>query len=226
MIPSTTRFSPILSAPLSEQREVKFSSETTTIDVKPLPPNAPPSFSGAVGHFALTTEVKPKTAQVGDPLTVNANISGRGNFDRVNAPALEDDKGWHTYPPSANFKADDDIGISGTKSFELVLTPNEPKKAVPPLIFSYFDPLKESYVTLKGDKMPVLVEGAPLTTYHTGARERGDHAASARRSTPAGAPGAGHSLSAERSRPLGTAFYSGLHGARLLGRAGGARSWA
>jgi len=149
---------------LSEQREVKFSSETSTIDVKPLPPNAPPSFSGAVGHFALTTEVKPKTAQVGDPLTVNANISGRGNFDRVNAPTLENDRGWHTYPPSANFKADDDIGISGTKSFELVLTPNEPKKAVPPLIFSYFDPLKESYVTLKGDKMPVLVEGAPLTT--------------------------------------------------------------
>jgi len=148
----------------SEQREVKFSSETTTIDVKPLPPNAPPSFSGAVGHFALTTEVKPKTAQVGDPLTVNANISGRGNFDRVNAPSLENDKGWHTYPPSANFKADDDIGISGTKSFELVLTPNEAKKAVPPLIFSYFDPLKEGYVTLKGDKMPVLVEGAPLTT--------------------------------------------------------------
>jgi hypothetical protein len=95
---------------------------------------------------------------------VNANISGRGNFDRVNAPTLENDRGWHTYPPSANFKADDDIGISGTKSFELVLTPNEAKKAVPPLIFSYFDPLKEGYVTLKGDKMPVLVEGAPLTT--------------------------------------------------------------
>jgi len=149
---------------LSEQREVKFSSDTITLEVKPLPPNAPPSFSGAVGHFALTTDVKPKNAQVGDPLTVTANISGRGNFDRVNAPSLESDKGWHTYPPSSNFKADDDIGISGTKSFEMVLTPNEPKKAVPPLLFSYFDPLKESYVTLKGDKLPVVVEGAPLTT--------------------------------------------------------------
>ncbi len=149
---------------LSEQREVKFSSDTTTIEVKPLPPNAPPGFSGAVGHFALTTDVKPKNVQVGDPLTVTANISGRGNFDRVTAPALESEKGWHTYPPSSNFKADDDIGISGTKSFEMVLTPNEPKKAVPPLVFSYFDPLKESYVTLKGDKMPVLVEGAPLSS--------------------------------------------------------------
>jgi hypothetical protein len=151
-------------AGMGEQREIKLSSDPTTIEVKPLPTHAPPGFSGAVGHFSLTTEVKPKNAQVGDPLTVTATISGRGNFDRVNAPELENDRGWHTYPPSSNFKADDDIGISGTKSFAMVLTPNEPKKAVPPLIFSYFDPLKETYVTLKGDKLPVLVEGTALSS--------------------------------------------------------------
>jgi hypothetical protein len=63
-------------ASLGEQREVKFSSDTITLEVKPLPPNAPPSFTGAVGHFALTTDVKPKNAQVGDPLTVTATIFG------------------------------------------------------------------------------------------------------------------------------------------------------
>jgi hypothetical protein len=42
-------------AGVGEQREVKFSSETTTIDVKPLPPNAPPTFAGAVGNFSLAT---------------------------------------------------------------------------------------------------------------------------------------------------------------------------
>ena len=149
-----------------EQREVKFSSETTTIEVKPLPAKAPPNFSGAVGNFTLATDVKPKNAQVGDPLTVTASISGRGNFDRVTAPTLENDRGWHTYPPGSNFKADDDIGISGTKTFEVVLTPNEPKKAVPSLLFSYFNPIKESYVTLRGDKLAVVVEGgaAPSAT--------------------------------------------------------------
>lgn len=153
-------------AGMGEQKEMKFSSDTTTLEVKPLPPNAPRGFAGAVGHFNLTTDVKPKTAQIGDPLTVTATISGRGNFDRVNAPTLEDERGWHTYPPGSNFKAEDEIGINGTKTFELVLTPNEPKKAVPPLVFSYFDPLKEQYVTLKGDKLPVVVEGgaAPSAT--------------------------------------------------------------
>src|ERR1051325_12175541 len=95
---------------------------------------------------------------------MTANITGRGNFDRVMAPVLESDRGWHTYPPGSSFKANDEIGISGTKSFEMVLTPNEKKKMVPPLLFSYFDPLKESYVTLKGASLPVVVEGAPLTT--------------------------------------------------------------
>jgi hypothetical protein len=150
----------------AEQREIKFSSQPTTLEIKPLPANAPSNFSGAVGIFNLTTEVKPKTAQVGDPLTVTATISGRGNFDRVTAPVLENERGWHTYPPSANFKPDDDIGLVGTKTFEMVLTPNEPKKTVPPLLFSYFDPMKEIYVTLKGDKLPVVVEGgaAPVAT--------------------------------------------------------------
>jgi hypothetical protein len=153
-------------AGMAEQREVKFSSDATTLEVKPLPPGAPPSFLGAVGNFSLASDVKPKNAQVGDPLTVTASISGRGNFDRVTAPTLENERGWHTYPPGSNFKADDDIGISGTKTFELVLTPNEPKKAVPPLVFSFFNPLKEQYVTLKGDKLPVMIEGgaAPSAT--------------------------------------------------------------
>ena len=146
-------------AGVGEQREIKFSSETTTIEIKPLPPNAPPSFSGAVGNFSLTTEVKPKKTQIGDPLTVTADITGRGNFDQVTAPVLESDRGWHTYPPGSSFKPSDDIGISGTKSFEMVLTPNEQKKAVPPLLFSYFDPLKENYITLKSDALPVVVEG-------------------------------------------------------------------
>ncbi|MBA3963335.1 MAG: protein BatD [Chthoniobacterales bacterium] len=147
-----------------EQRQLDVKSQPVNLEVKPLPPNAPASFAGAVGIFNLTTEVNPKTAQVGDPFTVTARISGRGNFDRVTAPTVEEDRGWHAYPPSANFKADDDVGLSGSKTFEIVLTPNENKTAIPPLAFTYFDPLKESYVTLKGEKLPVVVEGAIPST--------------------------------------------------------------
>src|SRR6266536_4605891 len=109
----------------AERREVDVESEPATFEVKPLPANAPQSFSGAIGNFTMTTDAKPKNVQAGDPITVTSTISGRGNFDRVNAPVFEDERGWHKYPPSAKFKQDDDVGIIGAKTFETVISPNE-----------------------------------------------------------------------------------------------------
>jgi hypothetical protein len=156
---------PFFSDPFSqfgERREIEINSEPVAFEVKPLPQNAPPSFSGAIGNFTMTTEAKPKSVQVGDPITVTSTISGRGNFDRVNAPAVEDDRGWHKYPPSSKFKNDDEVGISGTKTFEMVLSPNEKKQSIPLLAFSYFDPAKEQYVTLRSDPIAIDVQGGAV----------------------------------------------------------------
>lgn len=146
-------------AGFGERRDIDISSDPVALEVKPLPPNAPPSFSGAIGSFTMATDAKPKSVQVGDPITVTTTISGRGNFDRVNAPLLEDDRGWHKYPPSSKFKQDDEVGISGTKTFETVISPNENKQNLPVLAFSYFDPAKEQYVTLHSETMPITVQG-------------------------------------------------------------------
>ena len=144
---------------LGERTELPIKSEVVTLNVQPLPPNAPPSFSGAIGNFTMVVDAKPKSVQLGDPITVTATISGRGNFDRMSGPALQDEHGWHKYPPSSKFKQDDDVGISGDKIFEAVIAPNEKKTAVPPLTFAYFDPVKENYVTLRSDPISVEVEG-------------------------------------------------------------------
>jgi hypothetical protein len=145
---------------VGERREVEIKSEPVALEVKPLPANAPISFSGAIGNFTMTTDAKPRSVQVGDPITVTSTISGRGNFDRVNAPGIEDERGWHKYPPSSKFKQDDEVGISGTKTFETVLSPNEKKQTVPVLAFSYFDPVKEQYVTLHSDPIAISVQGS------------------------------------------------------------------
>src|SRR6266513_1916439 len=144
----------------SERRDIEISSEPIALEVKPLPQNAPQSFSGAIGNFTMATDAKPKSVQVGDPITVTSTISGRGNFDRVSAPVLEDEHGWHKYPPSSKFKQDDEVGISGAKSFETVLSPNEKKQSLPMLAFSYFDPAKEQYVTLRSGTTPITVQGS------------------------------------------------------------------
>ncbi len=149
---------------LAERREVEINSEPVAFEVKPLPQKAPPSFSGAIGNFTMATEAKPNSVQVGDPITVTATITGRGNFDRVNAPVVEDEQGWHKYPPSSKFKQDDDVGISGTKTFETVISPNEKKQNVPVMAFSYFDPVKEQYVTLRSEPVAITVQGGAATT--------------------------------------------------------------
>src|SRR6058998_2598905 len=158
-------------AQMGERREVDINSQPVALEVKPLPPNAPPSFSGAIGNFAMTTDAKPKSVQAGDPITVTSTISGRGNFDRVNAPAIEDERGWHKYPPSSKFKQDDEVGISGTKTFETVLAPNENKQNMPVLAFSYFDPAKEQYVTLRSEPIAITVQGGAAPAQNVAASQ-------------------------------------------------------
>jgi hypothetical protein len=41
----------------------------------------------------------------------------------------------------------------------MVLSPNESKQSIPPLAFSYFDPVKEQYVTLRSDPIAIAVQG-------------------------------------------------------------------
>src|SRR6266581_3300315 len=143
-------------AQMGERREVDINSQPVALEVKPLPPNAPPSFSGAIGNFVMTTDAQPKSVQVGDPITVTSAISGRGNFDRVNAPVVEDERGWHKYPPSSKFKQDDEVGISGTKTFETVLSPNEKKQAVPVLAFVVWKVRKAKISNREAQRMAAL----------------------------------------------------------------------
>ena len=164
---------------LGERRDVEINSEPVAFEVKALPPNAPPTFSGAIGNFTMTTDAKPKSVQVGDPITVTTTISGRGNFDRVSAPGVEEEHGWHKYPPSAKFKQDDDVGISGTKTFETVLSPNEKKQGLPVMAFSYFDPVKEQYVTLRSDQIPISVQGGAVAAVSPATAPAGPHPAAA-----------------------------------------------
>jgi len=172
-------------AQLGERREVEIKSEPVALEVKPLPPNAPPSFSGAIGNFTMLTDAKPKDVQVGDPITVTTEISGRGNFDRVNAPAVEDERGWHKYPPSSKFKQDDEVGISGTKTFETVLSPNEKKQTLPLLAFSYFDPIKEHYVTLRSEPVAINVQGGAAAANVAAAQTASPAPATTTRPAPA-----------------------------------------
>ncbi len=135
-------------------------ADAVELDVKPLPAaGRPENFSGAVGQFKFSAEGSPKRVKIGDPITMKLSVSGRGNFDRTEAPALRDAAGWRSYPASASFKADDDLGLSGTKTFSMAVIPEEKKAAMPAFEFVYFDPAAGKYVTLASAPETLVVEG-------------------------------------------------------------------
>jgi hypothetical protein len=145
---------------MSPPQQVTIRGEPVEITAMPLPTaGMPASFAGAVGNYTMTTSVKPSMVEAGDPITVTATITGKGNFDKVTAPQVADPDGWRIYPPSGKFAQDDDIGISGSKTFEMAAIPQTQKTASPALEWSYFDPIKEQYVTLNEKGWPITIEG-------------------------------------------------------------------
>jgi hypothetical protein len=146
------------------QKEVALSSEPTEVKILSVPAeNRPANFTGAVGKFDVAAEAAPLRAVAGDPVTLKVKISGQGNFQRVNAPALETNNEWKTYKPSAKFDADDSAGCSGTKTFEQALVPVQGGKlTIPALAFSYFDPDSKEYVTRSSQ--PLSIDVAPGQT--------------------------------------------------------------
>lgn len=145
-------------------RQVTVTADATPLQVKPLPVTGRPAdFSGAVGNFKIVGQSSASEVKAGEPLTVTVSISGRGNFDRIASPQLEQAPGWRSYPATSTMKADDDIGLSGTKTFQISLVPSGGQTEVPPLHFSYFDPEQEKYISLSTDKIPVKVDGSIAT---------------------------------------------------------------
>lgn len=147
-------------------KQIKLRADPQTLEIKALPPGAPADFSGAIGHFTMEADAEPRKAQAGDPITAHVHLSGQGNFDRVGAPVISDDQGLHLYPPSVQFKADDLIGLSGTKTFEQAIVSQTGRQTLPAYHFSYLDPDTGKYVSIKTAPLAVKIEGpsTPLQT--------------------------------------------------------------
>ncbi len=146
----------------SEDKEIKVESVPTKIRVKALPVEGrPENFSGAVGEFTLSGSVDSAKTAPGDPVTLRIAISGRGNFNGMGEPKLIDTDGWRVYPPTDKFEKSDSLGLSGTKTFEMPLVAQQPQTRTPVAEFSYFDPVKEKYFTIRSQPIAVSAAAAP-----------------------------------------------------------------
>jgi hypothetical protein len=144
-----------------QRKSVTLTSGELSFNVIPIPgENQPADFSGAIGDFTMQVKVTPIEIEIGEPLTLTIDISGKGNFDRVNAPSFPKSPQWKTYAPTAEFTRQGNI-FSGTKKFEqAVIAKTDKARNIPSLSFSYFNPHKRKFFTINSGEIPIKVQQA------------------------------------------------------------------
>ena len=143
-----------------QAENIQARTSARKIEVMPLPQDGrPENFSGAIGQFTLDASASPRVVQAGEPVTLKLSVEGRGNFDAIAPPVLGSSDGWRTYAPKESFKGADAIGYGGTKTFEISMVARTDQTGTPGAEFSYFDPLKKKYVTLKTEPVAVTAAG-------------------------------------------------------------------
>lgn len=128
----------------------KAKSLPVVINVKPLPANAPASFSGAVGKFSFNATIDKTSAKTNDAISFKVTVTGNGNIKLIDAPKIAFPSDFDSYDPkiSENISATSG-GVSGSKTFEYLLIPRNPGQfTIDPVSFSYFDTEDGQYKSL------------------------------------------------------------------------------
>lgn len=135
-------------------------SNSVRVDVVALPSKGvPESFNGAVGNFSFSATLDKTNLKTNESVTLKLGLSGSGNINLANIPAVNLPNGFEQYEPKINEQVIRAGTISGTKTAEYLLVPRTPgKKEIPPIEFSYFDPAKRSYVTLSSKEFSIDVK--------------------------------------------------------------------
>lgn len=144
-------------------------SSPAAVTVKPFPEEGKPvSFHGAVGDFAMDVSCAPHDVWQGDPVTLTATISGKGNLKTVTGVQLGPAAGLKMYEPHTRQE-------NGRVIVEQVVIPtSEQIQEIPGLSFSFFDPAAGRYQTLTRGPFPVTVlhrpQEAPASIIDAGGR--------------------------------------------------------
>ncbi len=136
-------------------------TQPITLNVRPLPDNAPPTFQGAVGQFNIVAQADKSETEVNDTVTLNVAVTGQGNLENMADPIWTEGDEWRAFDSEATVSTQFNNGVySGTRTYERLLVPTQPGDLLLPAIeFSFFNPQTESYETVSTEPVIVRVTG-------------------------------------------------------------------
>jgi len=152
---------------LGRSETIYRKTKEVALNVRPLPAAGQgPGFVNAVGSFNLTSNVDRTEAATGDAVTLKVKITGRGNLKMISDLSLPPLADFSTYSPkhSENIRVLEGDLVGGDKTWEFVIVPKAPgNQTIPPVTFTYFDPDRGSYQTLRTEAHPLAVTRSAVT---------------------------------------------------------------
>jgi len=144
----------------TRSERLTLNTEPTTVEVLALPTaDEPASFTGAIGDFAMQVYTDRNQTQAGEPIMLSVEISGSGNFDRINGPTIPETAHWRSYEPESNFQSRAAGNtLLGTKRFDYIMVPKQAGiLKIPEIRFAYFEPETERYTQLSSPTIEIEV---------------------------------------------------------------------
>ena len=140
-------------------QDVQVASEPLTINILPLPPGAPTSFSGAVGQYQMKVVPGKTNITTDEAFSFQVEITGNGDARRWDVPAPVASGDFDTYEPKILedkvFDAGAEVSHLRSIAYQMIpLTPGDYTVFVP---LSYFDPNTKKYLTITSDTMTIHV---------------------------------------------------------------------
>jgi len=127
---------------------VTVATDSIHLKVLPLPPDAPPQFTGAVGHYSMQAQINKQQLTTEDALVLTLDFVGDGDAKRWSPPdlsALNSD--YELYDPK--ILKDETSDASGVvrheRIIEYVMIPRRAGQQQLKVDFSYFDPDSAAY---------------------------------------------------------------------------------
>ena len=143
-----------------------------TIDVRPLPlAGRPDDFDGAVGDFDLNVKFNKTALKSSESFQATIKVSGRGNLKLFSLPKLSAPSSLEVYEPEHKENVKTNLlGMLGNIEDTYTVVPQyQGNYPIPSVSFSYFDPVKALYVSLRSEEQLIDVFEGPTASSNTAA---------------------------------------------------------
>ncbi len=150
-----------------ETTRIPVRSPPLSLNVKPLPADGPSDFNGAVGEFTLDVDIDTGELMTNEAASLKVTISGKGNLRLVGRPGVDFPPGFEVYDPSVLENISNSVrGQEGRITYEYLMIPrNEGNFRIPPVQFSYFNPVTGSFRTLSSGELKLAVQRGVESDY-------------------------------------------------------------